>query len=81
MSSEITREKVVSALSGVIEPDFGKDIVSLNLIAGIEISEGLIKLDVKSSSPALHARKRMQEAVEFALERAFGAEVKTEVKV
>ena len=68
MSSEITRDKVVAALSGVMEPDFGKDIVSLDLIAGIDISEGLIKVEVKSSNPALHARKRMQDAVEFALE-------------
>ena len=81
MSSEITKDKVVAALSGVMDPDFGKDIVSLDLIAGIDISEGRIKVEVKSSNPALHARKRMQDAVEFALERAFGSEVKTKVNV
>ena len=81
MSSEITKDKVVVALSGVMDPDFGKDIVSLDLIAGIDLSEGQIKVEVKSSNPALHARKRMQDAVEFALERAFGSEVKTEVNV
>ena len=81
MSSEITRDKVVAALSGVMEPDLGKDIVSLDLIVGIDISEGLIKVEVKSSNPALHARKRMQGAVEFALERAFGSDIKTEVNV
>jgi len=71
-------------LRGVVEPELGKDIVSLELV---EISgeagdhgEGLT-IEVKSSNPAMHARKRMQEAVEFALERAFGKPVECEVKV
>ena len=36
---------------------------------------------MKSSNPAMHARKRMQEAVEFAIERKFGADVETEITV
>ena len=72
---------MVEALSGVMEPEFGKDIVSLDLVKEINISKDLIKVEVKSSNPALHARKRMQEAVEFKLERAFGSDVKTEVNV
>ena len=43
----ITREQIVKALSGVIEPDFGKDIVSLNLVSGIEI-DGSTVSDRKS---------------------------------
>ena len=33
----ITKEQIVKALSGVVEPDLGKDIVSLDLVSGIEI--------------------------------------------
>ena len=62
----------------------GKDIVALELVelsgeAGAH-GEGLT-LQVKSSNPAMHARKRMQEAVEFALERTFGKPVECKVDV
>ena len=80
-NTELTRENVAQALSGVMEPDLGKDLVSLELVETLEIEDDFIKVIVKSSNPAMHARKRMQEAVEFAFERAFGSEVKSEVKV
>jgi len=78
---KITKEQIAKALSGVIEPDLGKDIVTLDLVSGIEIDGNTISIEVKSSNPALHARKRMQEAVEFAIQRAFGSEIKSIVKV
>ena len=77
----LNREAVVEALSGIMEPDLGKDIVSLELIEGLEVTENKVTATVKSSNPAMHARKRMQEAVEFAIERKFGAEVDTEINV
>lgn len=80
-NTELTRENVAAALSGVMEPDLGKDLVSLELVQSLEIEDDTIKVVVKSSNPAMHARKRMQEAVEFAFERAFGSDVKSEVKV
>lgn len=79
-----SKSAVLDALRGVVEPELGKDIVSLELVelegeAG-EHGEGL-SIRVKSSNPAMHARKRMKEAVEFALERAFGAPVHCTVEV
>jgi ATP-binding protein involved in chromosome partitioning len=82
--SNWTNDAILDALRGVVEPELGKDVVSLDLVevegsAG-DHGEGLT-LTVKSSNPAMHARKRMQEAVEFALERAFGKPVACDVKV
>jgi ATP-binding protein involved in chromosome partitioning len=77
----LTKEALVAALSGVMEPDLGKDIVSLELISDLDISSGKVKMVVKSSNPAMHARQRMQEAVEFAIERAFGSDIKTDISV
>jgi ATP-binding protein involved in chromosome partitioning len=68
----INREEVLKVLGNVIEPDLKKDIVSLNLIEGLEVSTNSIKLTVSVSNPALHARKRMQEAVIFNLRRVLG---------
>ena len=82
--SNWTNDAILDALRGVVEPDLGKDVVSLDLVEveGTAGDHGAgLTLTVKSSNPAMHARKRMQEAVEFALERAFGKPVSCDVKV
>ena len=77
----LNRKAVVEALSGIMEPDLGKDIVSLDLVENLEVTENKVVATVKSSNPAMHARIRMQEAVEFAIERKFGADVEVEIIV
>jgi len=72
---KLTREQVLDALGTITEPDLKKDIVSLNLIENLEIEGNSISLTVFCSNPALHARKRMQEAVEFNLKRILGSDV------
>ena len=67
----LTREHLLEA-SGVMEPDLGKDIIALNLVELLEMEEKEGDEPApsgKSSSPAMHARQRMREAVEFALEK------------
>lgn len=78
---DLSREKVLEALGSITEPDLKKDIVSLNLIEDLEIGEQSISLVVLSSNPALHARKRMQEAVEFNLKRIFGKDLEVNCSV
>ena len=84
----LTREHLLEALSGVMEPDLGKDIITLNLVELLEMEEKeegwSLRLRVKSSSPAMHARQRMREAVEFALEKLgtrLGTAITTDVEV
>ncbi|MFN5845553.1 MAG: P-loop NTPase [Flavobacteriia bacterium] len=72
---EINRENILEVLSSVMEPDLKKDIISLNLVEDLLFEEKQINLVVHVSNPALHARKRMQEAVEFNLKRVFGSEI------
>jgi ATP-binding protein involved in chromosome partitioning len=72
---ELNRENVLEVLGGILEPDLKKDIVSLNLVENLQLDANAIELVVNVSNPALHARKRMQEAVEFNLKRVFGAEI------
>lgn len=71
-----SREQVIEVLGTVLEPDLKKDIVSLNLVEKIDITEDGIELVILISNPALHARKRMQELVEFNLRQALGADLK-----
>lgn len=68
----MTRESVLEVLGSILEPDLKKDIVSLNFVEELKVEGDRIELTVYVSNPALHSRKRMQEAVEFNLKRVFG---------
>ncbi|MBZ0207379.1 MAG: Mrp/NBP35 family ATP-binding protein [Flavobacteriales bacterium] len=78
---EITEEALQAALSRVVEPDLKKDIVTLDLVQEIVIDENTINIIVEVSNPAMHSRKRMEEAVIFQLKQAFGDGVKVHVSV
>ena len=78
---EITEEALQAALSRVIEPDLKKDIVELDLVQEVVIDENTISIIVEVSNPAMHSRKRMEEAVIFQLKQAFGDGVKVNVSV
>lgn len=78
---EINRENILEVLGSVMEPDLKKDIVSLNLVEDLKFEGKQINLVVNVSNPALHARKRMQEAVEFNLKRVFGSDITVDCTV
>jgi ATP-binding protein involved in chromosome partitioning len=77
---ELNREDVLNVLGGVIEPDLKKDIVSANLVEELKLEENKVFLKVLISNPAMHARKRMQEAIAFNLHNHFGDGLEVEVK-
>lgn len=78
---EITQENIYKALSNVIEPDLKKDIVTLGLVSDLKIEGGRIRFKVQVSNPAMHNKKRMEEACEFQLKRFFPeAELAVEVE-
>ena len=77
----ISREAVLNALANIPDPDSKQDIVSANLLGDIEIDETRIFVQVNSVNPALHARKRMEEAVRFRLSKEFGEGITIECEV
>jgi ATP-binding protein involved in chromosome partitioning len=76
-----SREKILEILGNITEPDLKKDLVSANLIESLDIQENRVELTVLVSNPALHARKRMQEAIEFNLRRFLGENVEIQCTV
>lgn len=78
---KLSRENVLKVLGAIIEPDLKKDIVSANLVEDIQIQEGKLAVKVLVSNPAMHARKRMAEALDFNLKKAFGSELLLEKEV
>ena len=77
----MTEQEILDALAKVIEPDLKKDIVELNLVSNIVIEESTVTFDVNVSNPAMHSKKRMEEACCFAIERALGSEIEVECNV
>ena len=77
----ITREQIETLLEKIQDPDLKKGLVSANLVQEIIINEDQIKVIVSISNPALHARKRMQDAVIFNLERELGKEIHIQCEV
>lgn len=77
----ITEEAIHAALSRIIEPDLKKDIVELDLVRDVTVDENTVHVHVEVSNPAMHSRKRMEEAVVFNLQQALGKDVKVVVNV
>jgi ATP-binding protein involved in chromosome partitioning len=67
----MNEEKVLEALSNVVDPDEKKDIVALGMVSGIKIEGKKLSFSLKLKNPAMHYKKRMEEAVEHHLSRFF----------
>jgi ATP-binding protein involved in chromosome partitioning len=78
---KINSKTILESLKKVIEPDLGKDIVSLGLVTEVKVLENKVSFSVQMKNAAMHARKRMQEACEFAIERSIGIDYSIEVNV
>jgi ATP-binding protein involved in chromosome partitioning len=78
---KVNSETIIESLKKVIEPDLGKDIVSLGLVTDIKVMENKVSFSVQMKNAAMHAKKRMQQACEFAIERSIGKNYFIEVNV
>ena len=79
--AELSREVVLEVLGAVIEPDLKQDIVSANLIEELQIEGNRVKIKVLVKNPALHARRRMQEAISFNLKTKIKSDIEVEAEV
>ena len=77
----ISREAILNALANIPDPESKQDIVSANLVGNIEIDTDRVYIQVNSINPALHARKRMEEAIRFRLTKELGEDVRIECEV
>lgn len=72
---EMNRDSVLEVLGTIMEPDLKKDLVTLNLIEHLSVEDRRIEVTVMVSNPAMHSRKRMQEAIHFNLKQKFGDQI------
>lgn len=76
-----SKEQVIEALNSVQEPDLKKSIVELDLVADLIFTENMVAFSVKVHNPALHSRKKMEEACEFAIHRFISKDIKVKADV
>jgi len=74
-------KKVEQALTYVIEPDLKKDIMSLNLVKDLKMEGNDVQFTLMIKNPAMHNRKRMEEACLHQLKRFLGEDVSATIDV
>ena len=77
----MTREEILSVLSTIPDSDSKQDIVSANLVQSVHFEGQRLHLVVHSLNPALHARKRLEDAIRFRIEKAFGNDVQVDCEI
>ncbi len=60
----VTAETVLSALGNVMDPELGRDLVTLNMIRNVAVSEGAVSLDLVLTTPACPKKAEIASAVE-----------------
>ena len=71
----ISNDDVMKALAYVIEPELKTDIVSLGLVSNVKAEGNTVSFHVKASNPAMHYRKRLEEACIHQVRRFLGEDV------
>ena len=69
-----TQAQVQDALREVIDPAFGKDIVSLCLVQELKIADGRVALDLQIVRSSADANNNLKQQVEHALKGVAGVE-------
>lgn len=78
---KITVDAVREVLKNVIDPDLKKDIITLDLVDGLNVKDGNISFNVKMYNPAMHAKKQLHDVLVRELENAFGKDVQAEISL
>jgi ATP-binding protein involved in chromosome partitioning len=69
--SKIALEKLLDALKKVKDPDLGRDIVSLNMIKNISLTQNSLKFDLELTTPACPMKDKMKADCEDIIKKTF----------
>ncbi|HKJ84203.1 MAG TPA: iron-sulfur cluster carrier protein ApbC [Mariprofundaceae bacterium] len=64
--SDVSQEQVLKALSNIIDPDLGKDIVTLGFVKDLSIESGRVSFTIELTTPACPVKEQFrQQATEL----------------
>lgn len=78
---EILEKDILAALSKVADPDKNQDIVSLGYVTALKIEGKTVSFKVATTNAAMHAKNRMIEACEFAINRTVSGDIKVNCEI
>jgi len=70
--SKVSDEVVKESLSAIVDPDLGRDIVSLGFVRNIKINGSTISLDINLTTPACPVKDKMRSEAEELLRKLPG---------
>ena len=79
--AHMNEAEIRKTLTQVLDPDSGKDIVTAGVVDTIAVDDNAVQIILKTTNPAMHHKQRLIDAVQFAIERGHGKEVKCDVQV
>ncbi len=62
----ITEDQIIEAIRPVQDPDLGRSLVELNMVKGVEIDGGRVKINVELTTPACPLRGKIEDDVRAA---------------
>ncbi len=75
----MNNEKVLAALSDVIDPDIKKDIVSLGMVSDVSVTDKKVSFRVTLTTPACPLKEKIRRDCEEAVLAAFGNDISVEI--
>ncbi len=75
-----TEQQIVQALSQIEDPDFKKDLISLNMIKDLTFTEELIKFTIELTTPACPMKEKLETDCRNAIAQLVSNEVKVEIE-
>jgi ATP-binding protein involved in chromosome partitioning len=77
----VTKEEVLKALSFVEDPDFKKDLVTLNMIKDIKITEDTLSFSVELTTPACPMKEHLENACRNAITHFVSKDLKVDINM
>jgi ATP-binding protein involved in chromosome partitioning len=75
-----TKEHVLAALSQVQEPDLKKDLVTLNMIQDLEVTDNAISFTLMLTTPACPLKEQMKQDCIQAIQKNIGSQYEINIK-
>lgn len=78
---KITEDKILAALRHVMDPDLGKDLVTLNMIEDIKTDDRKVSFKLVLTTPACPLKNELRQACVDEIHRHVGQDVAVEVEI